>query len=701
MFENIGKYWLLIFCLYSFPLIAQDNLDSLWILSEEVEEVVVSGQFLPIGQSEAISPVEIIDRATIEQRAALNLEELLKQSLSMRFTQDAVLGGQLQMQGLGGQYIKVLVDGVPMIGRSDGNLDLGRISLQNVDRVEIIEGPMSTVYGSNALGGTINIITKKYQQATLEGEWSAMAESVGRYNAYAALGAKWKRLTLRGNYSFNDFNGYSTDTLRSHTWNPKRQHIWDGLLRWDIGNDFSLKYTFRALDERINDLGDIRLAAFPELAYANDFKFLTRTFDHNLGFSGYLKDQRYFLEGFVAYNSYRREKNAYFQTLLENPEPTRQDSLNSDTSHFDAWHLRASLASEHRKKFDFQAGLDLRYEQGSGARIQLAEDIEKPVSIGDYALFANLRYFPIKKLQLQLGGRYAYNTRYIAPITFNAQLKWDFAKAFSLRASYARGFRAPELKELYLDFVDSNHFIKGNSDLKAERSHHARLSLHYHKKLEKKQRLELSLTGFYNLIQDQIALRDYALDSLGNYIPSTTTTNLFTYFNINQFQSLGADSRLSYQVGNFTLRLGVILTGRFNALNADFKSVPAFSYTLEFNEEISYQLPKWGWTFSLFRKDYDKLLRYSTSFDPIEREEIVVQNQTGAYALLDLTISKTFLNKNFRFTAGIRNILNVVNVPTSGNSGTHTSVGELSVGTGRSFFVQAVYRFHIPNKKGD
>ena len=75
----------------------------------------------------------------------------------------------MSLQGLSGEHIKFLIDGVPVIGRMDGNVDLSQLNMYNVDHIEIVEGPMSVIYGSNALAGAVNIITKENKKAKLTG----------------------------------------------------------------------------------------------------------------------------------------------------------------------------------------------------------------------------------------------------------------------------------------------------------------------------------------------------------------------------------------------------------------------------------------------------------------------------------------------------------------------------------------------------
>ncbi|MFM8456214.1 MAG: TonB-dependent receptor plug domain-containing protein [Ignavibacteria bacterium] len=103
--------------------------------------------------------VEVIDKKQTVSTAMVNIGDLLREQSGMMLTNNVRTG--IQMMGLGADYTQILIDGQPMIGRVAGVLDLSRISVGNVERVEVVKGPMSSLYGSEALAGVINIITKK------------------------------------------------------------------------------------------------------------------------------------------------------------------------------------------------------------------------------------------------------------------------------------------------------------------------------------------------------------------------------------------------------------------------------------------------------------------------------------------------------------------------------------------------------------
>lgn len=108
--------------------------------------------------------------------------------MNVRLSQDGALGTGMSLQGLSGENVKILIDGVPVIGRLNGVIDLTQVNLQQAKQVEVIEGPMSVIYGSNALAGVINIIPKDNTGNRSSANASAYTESVGVYNFEGGIG---------------------------------------------------------------------------------------------------------------------------------------------------------------------------------------------------------------------------------------------------------------------------------------------------------------------------------------------------------------------------------------------------------------------------------------------------------------------------------------------------------------------------------
>lgn len=678
----------LLLCL-SQQLAAQEMLDSIPLSVSFEEEVVVTGQYGPTEIQASTLPVRVITKEMITQRAATNLTEIFQQEPNIRIAQDPVLGTIMTMNGLEGQHIKILIDGVPMIGRSDGNLDLDRIQVQDVERIEIIENAMSVAYGTNALGGIINIITKKSSPDQWTTRIMGQIQSNEQYNASIALGRKWKRFAMELNYNFSHFNGFSTDTLRSQTWNPKQQHFIGGRLYYSIPKStISISYQVNYLNERIQDKGNVKLNAFPALSYAKDYDFVTITQDHSVAALGYLDSKkRYYLDALVAFNDYRRAKHGYFRSMNENVSEDTLDHLDSDTTSFQAWNIRATLASQYGKRIDFKAGIDFRYDYTTGARIK-----DERAVLGDFAVFVNLRYRPVRALNIEAGIRAAYNTTGLVPITYSLGAKWNLKDGMNLRFSYARAIRTPSLKELYLNFVDVNHNIQGNPNLKPEYAHTLSLGWSYNKVYQGEHLATISINGFYNYIQQQITLYSYETDSVGTFVINDLS-NQYAYFNLEEYQNWGINSQVKYQYKGLTIRLGATMIGHYNQLSPSNESIQPFQYTLELTQEVSYTFKKINLTLSLFRRDYDKQVNYSAYTNPMTQETEIVQNTLQGYGLMDFTVSKYFFNKGLSISAGIKNVLDVQQINRSGGVSTaHGGGGNglASIAMGRIFFVRLI-----------
>ena len=158
------------------------------ILSQQIKEVVVTGQLTERTVENAVHKIRVITGKKLKSGLFTDLGQALQKELNINLVQDNMLGSSASLQGLSGQNVKILIDDMPVIGRLNGSIDLSQISLNNIKRVEIIEGAMSTLYGTDALAGTINIITNK--EPEFNQSFNAYYETVGKYNADFVLAKK-------------------------------------------------------------------------------------------------------------------------------------------------------------------------------------------------------------------------------------------------------------------------------------------------------------------------------------------------------------------------------------------------------------------------------------------------------------------------------------------------------------------------------
>ncbi|HSG68040.1 MAG TPA: TonB-dependent receptor [Bacteroidales bacterium] len=629
-----------------------------------INEVVVTAQYTPERADKSIYKVNLISSKQIEEKSANNLNDLLGSELNFRVSQDGALGSSLSIQGLSGEHIKFLVDGVPVIGRMNGNIDISQLNLYNVDHVEIIEGPMSVVYGSNALAGVINIITKQSMNGSFRANASTYVESVGVFNFDGLAAFKRKNHNFSISAARNFFNGYSlNDTLRSKRWKPKRQYNVDGFYMYDT-KSLKLKFSGAYFNEKLQSKGDL-MSPYFETAF--DSYFFTHRFSGKLDVVKNFSDHR-FLNAVGSYSWYERKKETYFKDLTTLDEILTGNAADHDTTRFDNIMVRATYSkSDNASKVNYQMGLDFNMERGWGKRIT-----DNNQEIGDYAAFMSLKYAPASSITFQPGLRYIYNTKYNAPLVYSLNIRWQPLDNITARASYSRGFRAPSLKELYLYFVDVNHNVRGNEDLESENSHNVNASLSYFREQDIHY-VGFELKVFYNNINNIITLAQLAND-------------LYTYVNVDKYITQGFEIETKYKFyPNLDIRVGLVETGRYNAVAEEVDDIKKFNYSTDVITNLHYRFIRWNADLSVFYKYSGRLPQFFVAPDGS-----LVEGYIEDYNTMDITLQKFLFSNKLVIGGGVKNLFDVKDVAASAVAGGAHSGGSggYSVGWGRTFFLK-------------
>jgi len=636
-----------------------------------MDEVVITGQYTPQPLDQSIFRVKVIGARQISRKASNNLSELMAGELNIRTSVDGALGSKITLQGLGGEHVKFLIDGVPLIGRMNGNIDLGQLNLYNVKQIEIIEGPMSVIYGSNALAGVINIITRDNDQSRWTGQASSYLESVGIYNFNGNLGLAKGRWSGSLAASRNFFDGYSpVDTTRSKRWKPKRQLNADANLQYSH-KEFRARLSTSFFDELLKDKGNL-LRPYYETAFDSDFNTYRQTTRFEAG-NRVFKDRYLTVLGSLSH--YKRLKNTYFIDLTTLEKNLTANTYDQDTSSFNQYLLRAEFSKSTKESiFNYQLGIDLNHEDGYGRRM-----LHQKQAMGDYASFASIKVQANPRLMLQPGFRYAYNTRYKAPLVYSLNLKWDITEHLTSRASYAKGFRAPSLKELYLEFVDVNHNIRGNEQLEAEHSQNINFALKYHKE-KNTYDYGIELSAFSNNISNSITLASMSSES-----------SLYTYVNLYQMRSQGAMLQFNNRIYPWLeLKLGISETGRKQITNPD-RDVEMV-YSTDITANVNYFWRKTGINTGVFYK-------YNGAYPEVfvDQSGNAFQTIMESYHTLDISLQKSFFRNRLSVQSGVKNAFNNTNIAIKGNSGgggIHSGGGgPAPVGWGRTVFLGMSYQF--------
>lgn len=649
--------------------------------AKELGEVIVTtGQFKPQSLKNSVYKIRVIDRERILLRGATDLISVLNTELGVRFGTDYTLGEtDIQLMGMSGQNVKVLLDGIPLVDRGSTRQSLSQVDINTIERIEIVEGPMSVAYGTDALAGVINIITKRNYskgKSSVQVMARVLEETVAdNYRPFSgdgvhneSVGLAWqhqKGWSLGTNLSRNGFGGWQgTKTGREQEWKPKEQYIASGNLGYS-NNKMQASYKLDYLYEDILTKGKIESDN-----KAADAKYLTYRFTHS-ALADWRINNQWSVNASASYQDYeRRTQNTIsdFSTGTEylNPNATQ------DVSVFRMLFFRSTAQYLLSDKISLQPGIEFKSDRSSGQRIH-----GLPV-INDYAVFISGEIRPgAGRLNIRPGLRFSKNSVYDAPpVIPSLNLKYNINNSWTLRGSYARGFRAPALRELYFTFHDASHDIEGNPNLKAEHSNSFNASLNWQNTGKASVRINSSVSGFYNVFEDMIS---YATDPVN---PGWTTL-----INIDHFKTTGVFLENTLAWKGLEATIGVSYVGRYNSLSENnSKELGSFLWSPEVNSNLIYKFAKSRLSLGLFYKYTGVVPGYELA--TINGTEILLKTRIEGFQLADFTATK-LIGKYIGVTGGIKNLFDVTRLQNTSTDtgGAHSAGGPVLKSYGRSFFL--------------
>lgn len=400
----------------------------------------------------SIMPVTVIDKRTIELMGSRRLDEVVKEQTGIAIVNDVGGGARsvgVQMQGFGSEYVMVLIDGQPMVGRNGGNFDLSRISVSNVERVEITKGAASLLYGGDALGGTINVITR---------------HAIAKPQAYAAVNygsnntldisldgetpilKKKGSLALNTNYYHTDGFNTSQGIIKGTTAPPYDNYGTQARLRYRFNDNnllsvmgrFGLRRSFMEKDFGANyktqdvlDEYDINLSANFEHRFSNRLKTMTR----------------YYLTRYSADMNVRLSQG---------------DSLSQTKFGQLMNRLEQQVAYTIDDKLDIIAG-------GGGIIETIDENIlDNTNKITSYFAYTQANWKPIAKLELTGGLRYDHIVDYGWRLDPSMAVKYKLLPTLTIKAAYGTAFKAPDMRKQYQVFYNPafNYMMVGSAVLR-------------------------------------------------------------------------------------------------------------------------------------------------------------------------------------------------------------------------------------------
>lgn len=471
--------------------LTDEQIDSLY-RSFNLHNVVVTGTRTPKLLKDTPIQTRLITAEDIRKVDATNLQDLLQQELpGVEFSYAMNQQINMNFAGFAGQGLLILVDGERLAGETMENTDFSRLDMSNVERIEIVKGAASAIYGSNATGGVINIITKdpkKPWKLNLNGRLADHNEQ--RYG---------------GNFSFSKSkvsNSFSVTHTSIDTYDVCRNTKDDCDFRTVYGGktwNFNDKLIYRPFR-------DLKLTAragyyFKERLYNVDTPDRYRDFSGGLRGEWDITDKDH-LEVAYAYDQY--DKSDYLKRFksdvrdYSNVQNSVKALYTRRLRSADALTLGGDFMKDYLQSYQFENG---------GKHDQVTAD-----------LFVQYDWALNSHWEIVGAGRWDYfSDGNNSQLTGKLGARYKIGR-FTFRGGYAGGFRAPTLKEKYMNFDMSGIFdIHGNKNLNAEKSHNFNLSAEY-----THGNYNLTVGGNYNHVDEKISTSSVFYDEAGdpyiNYI---------------------------------------------------------------------------------------------------------------------------------------------------------------------------------------
>jgi len=616
---------------------AQDSL-----LTQELNEVIITATRTLRQLSSLPMPAQIISSKDIKSSNSLRLNDILNEQTGLITVPDFGGGEGIQVQGLDSQYTLILIDGVPLVGRSAGTLDITRIAVGNIKQIEIVKGASSSLYGSEALGGVINIITERPKNG-FKGDVNYRIGSFNTTDFNNNINFKKNKLSIQTFFNRYRSNGYDLNTTDAlNTVEPFSNYTLNSKFTYDFNEATHLLVAGKYFSQNQEYVASSSLAGESDVNEWNTHLKLRHRYSDK--WSSYFEfyATRYKAKDFLNNLDGNRFSTSFFNQLLVRPEMRATFTLNDNNS--------------------FIGGIGFNHETLNRTDFTESPEFNSP--------YVYLQYdgHITPKLNLIVGARLDSHNKYQSQFSPKVAARYELSDYLAIKGSVGYGFKAPDFRQLYFDFTNATvgYTVLGynavvtaipklneqgqianiivpisefNNELNPENS----ISINFGVDLNLPSGLKFSVNLFRNNIDDLIDTRVIANKTNGQ--------NIFSYYNVNKVYTQGLEFNTSWKITQ-----NLKISGGYQLLYAfDKNAIKAFE-----NGEVYARLNSSSPSFRLKKEDYFGLynrsrhmsnLKMFYSFEPLKMDTSLRGTYRSKYGLID-TNGNTFLDTYDNFVDG-------------------------------------------------
>lgn len=640
-----------------------------------LSQVVVTGTGTHRKMVDSPVPISVIAAKDLKAANITTIEDALTRlNPSFSFSTTGI-STSMTMNGVGQDYVLILVNGKRLTGEDTYQ----RINLDNVKRIEVLNGAASSLYGTDAVGGVINIITDDPKN-TIQTSSNTRVSSKGRFSQSINVDANVGKLSSTTNYQHMTGNGWrlsdiTTDSLFTarmpvmpfYSDNIDQQltyHFTDKLSVYARGGFYH--HTTERPQDAYEEVRDKKGGIKRNLVYTYDL-------DHQSFFYGagmkYMIDKRSYIEADMYSDNYRSQY-VYMGNNIDSKTGLPKNEKGSTSLSKRTRYYNATVKGIFELNNQSRLSVGTEYEFNKLYTIKTSSGDYRKKGIYNLSVFAQNEYKWNKHWTGVAGVRYIYHENFKSHFTGNLSLMYKVGN-FNFRASYAGGYRTPELAKMYAQADNNGKLVLENPNLKAEKSNYYALNGEYNTKW-----VSISANAYINYLKDLIDYRRLTTEEI-----ATLPIDASKYKDIQQYDNVARSVIKGFNLSatfypckdvNFGASYAFV-DGKDKDKNTPLDKTVKHVGT--FFANYSHTWKNYRLSINLNGRMQGK--RYSVRYD-----------EAPAFSVWDISSRHTFSCRNFTIEPGfgIENIFNYKdNRPFNYNYATITH--------GRAFFANVVIKF--------
>ena len=565
--KRMRQIWLagLVLLSLSAEVSAQSNV----AMQDSIPEIVVTGTGTEHYLKDAPVQTEVISRKMLDSYAGATLEDILSGLCASFDFSAGDMGANMQLGGLGNGYILILVDGKKMHGDVGGQNNLGLIDPARIERIEIVKGAASALYGSDAIAGVVNIILKKHRENILI-ENTSRGGSYGEFRQSNTVQFKVGKFTSSTNFQLKHSDGWQNTTYED----PNRYE-------YPITNSIN-KTVNRYTDWQVAQRFDYQ--ATKDLSLYADGSFYRKRIYRPCGVPDYKTYDFLYRNSSVATGGKLKLKNsnsimldvnydshAYYYMYTRETWDKEYDDSGKEISFPYLPGDKGLQSDQSRLLLQLKGIFNLPYfnrlSVGTDTEINWLDAprrLDEKDQVSDYttSFYAQDEWTPIERLNITAGGRLTVNQNFGVRITPKVSALYKLG-AFNLRATYSEGFKTPTLKELHYRYIRQMSIISlnlGNTELDPQTSRYVSGGLEYNGT-----RFSINVTGYCNWVDNMITLVTIPLSQApGDLVVTYDPARVRQYQNMDDARTYGVDVNAKW-----TPVQSLTLTGGYSYLDTE------------------------------------------------------------------------------------------------------------------------------------